>query len=110
VTTTSPWWYDFGTGEIVRTSDGMRWDPRDVPELARSANDRSHPVVDVDEVDRWVLAQAHPEPVLDLMAALKKSLKENPAAGETATGRGADAVESPASVPNLGPAREGSKP
>lgn len=51
-----PWWYDYATGEIVRASDGMRWDVRDVPELRRASRDRAHPVVDVDEVDRWVLA------------------------------------------------------
>ena len=53
----SPWWFDYYTGEVVRASDGRRWDVRDVPELHRSARDRAHPVVDVDEVDRWVLAQ-----------------------------------------------------
>jgi len=93
--TTSPWWYDGGTHETVRTSDGMRWDPRDVPELERSLQPGESPVVDVDEVDRWVLAQG------------TRSLKRNPAAGETATGREAGAAESPASVPNVDPAREG---
>lgn len=87
--TASVWWYDYGTHEIVRARDGMRWDPRDVPELERALHDRDNPVVDVDEVDRWVLAQ-----------------KQSPAAGETATGHGTDAVESPAPVPNVRPARE----
>lgn len=45
--------------------------------------------------------------VLDLMAALKQSLKQNPVTGETVTGRGADAVE-PGAGANLDPAREGS--
>lgn len=49
------WWYDYGTGEIVRTRDGRRWDTRDVPEMARSSRDMN--ACDVDKVDRWVLAQ-----------------------------------------------------
>jgi len=47
--------------------------------------------------------------VLDLMAALVTSLKQNPAAAVTATGRGADAVE-PGAGPKVRPAREGRKP
>lgn len=53
----SPWWYDGDAHEIVRASDGRRWRPDDVPELRRSLDDRDNPVVDVEEVDRWVLAQ-----------------------------------------------------
>lgn len=53
---TSPWWYDYGTGEIVRARDGRRWDTRDVPELARSCRDRN--AVDVDLVDAWVNEQS----------------------------------------------------
>ena len=53
----APWWFDFGTCEVVRCADGRRWDVRDVPELHRSARDRANPVVDVAEVDRWILAQ-----------------------------------------------------
>jgi len=46
-------------------------------------------------------------PVLDLMAAaLKESLKQNPAASDMATGRGADAVE-PGAGAQSSPAREG---
>lgn len=107
----SVWWYDYNTHEIVRSSDGRRWPADDVPEFRRSLEEwATNPVVDVDEVDRWVLAQypvveAAPR-VLDLMAALKESLKQNPAAGETATGRGAGAVE-PGTGANLEPAREG---
>jgi hypothetical protein len=54
----SPWFYDYGTNEIVRASDGMRWPVEDVPELRRSVAEwPSNPVVDVAEVDRWVVAQ-----------------------------------------------------
>lgn len=100
------WLYDYGTHEIVRTRDGARWSADDVPEFRRSIEEwATNPVVDVAAVDRWVLAQypvveARPR-VLDLMAALKQALKQNPAAGDTATGRGTGAVESPAPVPNL---------
>lgn len=161
-----PWFYDYGTHEVVRASDGLRWSADDVPEFRRSIEEwATNPIVDVAAIDRWVLAQgsetpamgAHvsawlmvacpkcpaisgeqchysatsvllqtgrrrntphkerralarqrtgrdfgaPAKTLDLMAALKESLKQNPAAGDTATGRGAGAVESPASVPNL---------
>ena len=51
----APWWFDYGTCEVVRASDGRRWDVSDVPELHRSA--RAMNAVDVAEVDRWVLAQ-----------------------------------------------------
>lgn len=49
---TSPWWYDYGTGEIVRARDGQRWDTRDVPPLCVRG------VVDVDAVDAWVNEQS----------------------------------------------------
>jgi len=52
----SPWWYDVGTHEIVRSSDGQRWRVEDVPELERSAC--AMRAVDVAAVDRWVLEQA----------------------------------------------------
>lgn len=45
------WWFDYGTAQVVRSSDGQRWDPRDVPPLAVEG------AVDVEAVDRWVLAQ-----------------------------------------------------
>jgi len=54
----SPWWFDYGACEVVRSSDGQRWGVTEVPELRRASRDRAHPVVDVDEVDRWVLAQS----------------------------------------------------
>lgn len=54
----SPWWYDFGTHEIVRASDGCRWSADDVPEFRRSLEEwATNPVIDVAEVDRWVLTQ-----------------------------------------------------
>lgn len=53
-----PWVYDYATHEIVRVCDGRRWSASDVPELRRSIEEwATNPVVDVDEVDRWVLAQ-----------------------------------------------------
>lgn len=58
----SPWWYDYNSDEIVRAADGRRWPAHDVPEFVRSLRDRAHPEVDVDEVDRWVLAQAGRDP------------------------------------------------
>jgi hypothetical protein len=51
----SPWWFDYGACAIVRTSDGRRWDVTEVPELHNAS--RALRVVDVTEVDRWVLAQ-----------------------------------------------------
>lgn len=47
-----PWWFDYGTGQVVRSSDGQRWDARDVAPLNVAGE------VDVAAVDRWVLAQA----------------------------------------------------
>lgn len=52
------WWYDDGRHAIVRSSDGRWWRVEDVPEFERSLRDRANPEVDVDEVDRWVLAQS----------------------------------------------------
>lgn len=47
-----------------------------------------------------------PPRVLDLMAALRESLKQHPAAADTATGHGSDAVE-PGVSANLDSARRG---
>lgn len=50
-----PWWFDYATGEIVRSSDGVRWRVGDVTPLVAPANPTGE--VDVEAVDRWVLGQ-----------------------------------------------------
>ncbi len=46
-----PWWLDYSSMEVVRTSDGQRWRVEDVTPLNVAGE------VDVAAVDRWVLEQ-----------------------------------------------------
>lgn len=52
------WRYDVGRHAIVRVRDGRWWWCEDVPELERSLREwQTNPVVDVEEIDRWVQSQ-----------------------------------------------------
>lgn len=46
-----PWWFDYGTAEVVRRSDGKRWRVEDVALMCVKG------AIDVDAVDRWVVSQ-----------------------------------------------------